>query len=61
MKQEKAYYMKAANGLVVRIPESRLESWKKGQDELRAGKKAPEQSVKKLTSRISSEMEKLAK
>ena len=61
MKQEKAYYMKAANGLVVRIPESRLESWKKAQDEIRAGKKAPEQSVKKLTSIISSELEKVAR
>lgn len=40
MKEKIYIYTKAANGLMVRIPEDRYEEWKKRQDEIRAGKRS---------------------
>ena len=36
-KQEPAYYLEAANGLTVRVPESRLAAWQAEQDRQRRG------------------------
>ena len=35
--EETVYYMEAANGMTVRVPESRLESWQAEQDKQRRG------------------------
>ena len=34
---EQVYYMEAANGMTVRVPESRLEAWQAEQDRQRSG------------------------
>ena len=34
--KEIIYYLEAANGMTVRVPQSKLESWKKRQYEIRA-------------------------
>ena len=45
----KAYiYATAANGLTVRIPADRFESWKKAQDEIRAGTRQANPETAKL-------------
>lgn len=36
---EEAYYMEAANGMMVRVPASRLEAWQAEQDKIRRGEK----------------------
>lgn len=36
-KNEAYFYLEAANGMMVRVPESKLESWQKAQDEIRNG------------------------
>ena len=36
-KQEPMYLMEAANGMLVRVPESRLEAWEAEQDKQRRG------------------------
>lgn len=36
---EEAYYMEAANGMIVRVPASRLEAWQAEQDKIRRGEK----------------------
>lgn len=43
MEQEPIYYMEAANGLTVRVPQSKLKAWQKRQDEIRAEMKAGKQ------------------
>lgn len=49
---EAVFLMRAANGLQVRVPESKLESWQKAQDEIRAGKYRPsERQVAEMMSR----------
>lgn len=35
--QEQTYYLEAANGMMVRVPESKLEAWQAEQDKLRRG------------------------
>lgn len=46
MKKETTYiYAQAANGMEVRIPADKYESWKKAQDELRAGTRKPDQKT----------------
>ena len=48
---EAVFLMKAANGMRVRVPESKLESWQKAQDEIRAGQyKASEQEIEQIAS-----------
>ena len=37
--KETMYLMEAANGMLVRVPESKLDVWQKQQDALRAGEK----------------------
>lgn len=37
LSQEAYFYLKAANGMMVRVPESKLESWQRAQDEIRNG------------------------
>ena len=55
---ENVYYLEAANGMTVRVPESKVAAWKKRQDELRAemaaGKrpKPDPQMVERLASLI---------
>ena len=34
---EQVYYMEAANGMTVRVPESRMEAWQAEQDRQRSG------------------------
>ncbi len=36
---EEAYYMEAANGMMVRVPASRLEAWQAEQEKIRCGEK----------------------
>ena len=51
MAEQSFIYATAANGLTVRIPADRYESWKKTQDEIRAGTyKDDPQTVKQLAS-----------
>lgn len=38
-------YATAANGLEVRIPADRYPQWKQAQDEIRAGKRKPQQQT----------------
>lgn len=43
-------YARAANGMLVRIPADKYQSWKKAQDEIRAGTYKPDsQIVERLT------------
>ena len=46
MKTEAYIYVTAANGMEVRIPESRYPEWKAAQDKLRRGEKLPESQTK---------------
>ena len=54
---EQVYYMEAANGMTVRVPESRLEAWQAEQDKIRRGE-APKltepekQSIDRILNRI---------
>jgi len=48
-KEERVFYMTAANGMSVRVPESKLESWLKGQEEIRNGTyKRDEQAIDEI-------------
>ena len=54
---EEVYYMEAANGMMVRVPASRLEAWEAEQDKIRRGEvtglTAEEKaSVERILSRI---------
>lgn len=49
--QKKCIYAEAANGITVRIPEESYGTWKKAQDEIRAGtRQADLQTAKQLRS-----------
>ena len=37
LEQETVYYLEAANGMTVRVPQSKLESWQAEQDKQRRG------------------------
>lgn len=51
--QEKVYYAKAANGMMVRVPASKYENWKRVQDQIRAGTYKPdEERAKRLADSI---------
>ena len=39
---ENVYYMEAANGMTVRVPESKLEAWQAEQERIRSDPKASE-------------------
>ena len=57
--EETVYYLEAANGMLVRVPESRLEAWIAEQDRLRQNKaQTPEltESEKLLRDRILQEI-----
>ena len=49
--QEASYLMEAENGLLVSVPESRMEDWKEAQ-----GKKPPEKCVQRLKDMLLSEI-----
>ena len=36
------YYLKAANGMTVRVPEDKVVQWQKAQDEIKAGTRKPD-------------------
>ena len=39
---ERVFYMEAANGMTVRVPESKLDSWMEAQERIKNGEKSPE-------------------
>ena len=41
------YYMEAANGMTVRVPESKLEQWQEAQDRIRRGEHAEKSEISK--------------
>ena len=43
--QEQVYYLEAANGLTVRVPESKLEAWQAEQERQRRGEGSPQSST----------------
>lgn len=40
--EERVFYMEAANGMTVRVPESKLDSWIEAQERIKNGEKSPE-------------------
>jgi len=47
------YLMEAANGMLVRVPADKLESWLKGQQEIRDGTYKPnEQLTEQIVSKV---------
>lgn len=51
--KENVYYLEAANGMMVRVPESKLDAWLKGQEEVRQGRYKPsQQRIDSLRSQI---------
>lgn len=43
----KVFYLEAANGMMVRVPEEKYASWKKAQDEIRAGKRGADPQIER--------------
>lgn len=39
---ERVFYMEAANGMTVRVPESKLDSWMEAQERIKNGERSPE-------------------
>ena len=54
--QEPVYYLEAANGLTVRVPESRLEAWQAEQDRQRSGKSSLNATQRRLVESIVSDL-----